>query len=187
MSFYDDSKGVGKYIEMCKGYDGSNLYEILQKHLMDGKTILELGSGPGFDISFLKEHYQVTGSDLSDQFLIHCKEKFPDLPFMRLDASNIQTNDSFDCIYSNKVLHHLTESELQKSLLQQTKVLTPEGLIAHSFWIGDESHEMEDLLFTYYHREQLIDIISENYEVLSTLSYQELDESDSIFVVAMLK
>lgn len=172
---------------MCDDYDGSELYNILQKHLEDGKSVLEIGSGPGFDLSFLKQHYQVTGSDLSDQFLKHCKAKFPDLSFIKLDASDLQTSKSFDCIYSNKVLGHLTEAELRNSLSQQSKALTPDGLIAHSFWIGDESHEMEGLLFTYYRQQQLIDIISGHYEILSTLSYQEFDEADSMFVVAKLK
>lgn len=187
MSFYDDSDNVDKYIEMCKDYNGSNIYQSLQSQLSDDKKLLELGSGPGFDIPFLHEHYQVTGSDLSEQFLMRCRNKFPHIQFLKLDVLNINVTESFDCIYSNKVLHHLTEEQLQLSLLQQVKALDSGGIIAHSFWIGEEDMEMEGLLFNYYRKERLLEIISENFSILSTLSYQEFEASDSLFLIAKLK
>ena len=76
MGLYDNAENVDKYIEMCRDYDGSNLYKVLKDHMKEGSSLLELGSGPGFDIAFLKEHYQVTGSDFSDEFLIRCRKKF---------------------------------------------------------------------------------------------------------------
>lgn len=184
MSFYNDSESVDKYIEMCADYDGSNIYEMMQKHLDDGKSILELGSGPGFDIQSLAEHYQVTGSDLSEEFLIRLKIKFPDIDFLQLDVKSLNVAKKYDCIYSNKVLHHLTEVELSVSLGAQANSLTQDGLIAHSFWMGEENQEMEGLLFTYYREERLLDMISENFTVISTMSYQEFEESDSMFVIA---
>ena len=187
MGFYNISDNVDKYIEMCSGYDGSNLYEVLQENLKDGSSVLELGSGPGFDIPFLSAHYKVTGSDFSDEFLNRCRTTYSDIPFIKIDAKKIDINKKFDCIYSNKVLHHLTESELAISFIKQAENLTKGGIIAHSFWIGKENQEMEGLLFTYYLQEDLINIISEKFEVLSTLSYQEFEDSDSLFVIAKLK
>jgi len=187
MSFYDDSESVDKYIDMCEGYDGSNIYEMMKKHLDDGKSILELGSGPGFDIPFLAEHYQVTGSDLSEEFLRRCKMKFPAVEFLHLDVKTVNVTGKYDCIYSNKVLHHLTEDELSLSLGEQANVLTQNGIVAHSFWIGEESQEMEGLLFTYYRKERLLEILSEHFTVLSTMSYQEFEESDSLFVIAKIR
>ncbi|MDC3250011.1 class I SAM-dependent methyltransferase [bacterium] len=187
MSFYENSDNVDNYIKMCKDYDGSNIYKVLQNQLPKGKSVLELGSGPGFDIPFLKENYKVTGSDFSEEFLNRCREKFPDTPFLKTDAKNININEKFDCIYSNKVLHHLTEQQLSSSLKAQAASLSEDGLIAHSFWMGDENQVMEGLLFTYYKNEELLSLISENYTVLTTLSYQEFDKDDSLFVIAQLK
>ena len=187
MSFYEDSESVDKYIEMCKDYDGSNIYKLLEKYLKEGKSVLELGTGPGFDIPFLKKHYQVTGSDFSEEFLMRCKDKFPDINFIKADAKNIDINEKFDCVYSNKVLHHLTKDEFSLSLLAQAGILSPDGIIAHSFWLGEEDQVMEELLFTYYCKEDLLDIISENFEVLTTMCYPEFEEDDSIFVIAQLK
>ena len=45
---------------------------------------------------------------------------------------------------------------------------------------------MEGLLFSYYFKERLMEIISENFKVMSTMNYQEFEESDSLFVIAKL-
>ena len=187
MSFYDNPENVKKYIQMCEGYDGSNIHTTLAAALPSQSSLLELGSGAGLDIEFLKAHYSVTGSDLSDEFLKVCKEKHPDIPFLKLNAQSLDTDNKFDCIYSNKVLHHLTEKELAESLQRQSKLLSSNGKIAHSFWLGEEDQVINDLLFTYYQESHLLDIISESFEVLSTLKYEEFEEGDSLFVIASLR
>ena len=187
MNFYDDPESVKKYIQMCQDYDGNNIYQSLRKHLAQKSSLLELGSGAGLDIEYLKQHFSVTGSDLSDEFLKICKNTHPEIPFLKLNALNLELDIKFNCIYSNKVLHHLTEKELSKSLEQQFRILTPDGLIAHSFWLGEENKEMNGLLFTYYNKEQLLGIISASFEILFTLSYKEFEEADSLFVIARLK
>ena len=65
--------------------------------------------------------------------------------------------------------------------------MTPNGLIAHSFWLGEENQEMNGLLFTYYNKEHLLSVFSESFEILFTLVYKEFEEGDSIFVIARLK
>lgn len=187
MNFYDDPENVKKYIQMCDDYDGNNIYQSLGKCLPVKSTLLELGSGAGLDIEYLKKYYSVTGSDLSDEFLKICKNKHPEIPFLKLNALKIEVDERFNCIYSNKVLHHLTEKELIQSLEQQVKILIPNGLIAHSFWLGEENQEMNGLLFTYYNKENLLRIISGSFEILSTLSYKEFEDGDSVFVIARLK
>ena len=187
MNFYDDPDNVKTYIQMCEDSDGINIYHSLSEHLPTKSTLLELGSGAGLDIEYLKNNYSVTGSDLSDEFLKICKEKHPEIPFLKLNALKLEVDKKYNCIYSNKVLHHLTEKQLKQSLEQQMKILTTNGLIAHSFWLGEENQEMNGLLFTYYNKDHLLSIISESFEVLSILSYKEFEEDDSSFVIAKLK
>jgi trans-aconitate methyltransferase len=116
MNFYNDPKKVDKYEKMCEEYDGSELYDVLVNHLKEDSSLLELGSGPGNDIDYLKQKYSVTGSDLSDEFLLRNKKRHQNLPFIKLNAVSISTDHKFDCLFSNKVLHHLTLEELEKSL-----------------------------------------------------------------------
>lgn len=187
MNFYNDPVSVKSYIEMCEGYDGSNIYQVLHQHLPENATLLELGSGPGLDVEYLKNSYSVTGSDMSEEFLKVCKQRHPEISFLQLDVLKLALAEKFDCIYSNKVLHHLTEEELKESLKQQVKILSPDGLVAHSFWLGEENQVMNGMLFTYYKKENLLRILSEYFEILSTLNYEEFEENDSVFVIARLK
>ena len=184
MDFYNDPLKVDEYEKMCDEYDGSDLYKVLHNHLKENSTLLELGSGPGNDINNLRKHYKVTGSDLSDEFLLRCKKRYSDVPFIKLEAVSIRTDDVFDCIFSNKVLHHLTLDELEESLKRQQNVIVKNGIFAHTFWLGDKEFTMEEMLFVFHNREQLIKIISKYFTILETYDYKEFEDGDSIFIIA---
>jgi len=184
MEFYNDPIKIDEYEKMCNDYDGTELYKILSNHLKENSTLLELGCGPGNGITNLQKHYSVTGSDLSDEFIKRCKKKFNDLFFIKLDAISIKSDKTYDCIFSNKVLHHLTKEELEKSFKRQQKVIKSNGIFAHTFWIGDKEFTMEGMLFVYHNREKLLSIISHYFTILERYDYKEFEDGDSIFIVA---
>ena len=184
MEFYNDPSKVDEYEKMCDEYDGSNLYKVLSNYLKEKSTLLELGCGPGTDINNLQKKYTVMGSDLSDEFLQRCKKRFTDIPFVKLDAVTININKTFDCIFSNKVLHHLTLEELEKSLKRQQKVIEPNGIFAHTFWLGDKKFMMEGMLFMFHHRDKLLHLISQYFTIMESIDYKEFEDGDSIFIVA---
>ena len=183
MGFFDTAKGVEQYIKMAEGYDGAELIKILQKYLPENSTVLELGIGPGKDMDIMKKLYAVTGSDNSKIFLDQYKKNHHDANLLLLDAVTMTTDRKFDCIYSNKVLHHLTQESLTKSLQRQKEILNPNGIVFHSFWKGNKVEEMEDLLFTYYETEDLKKIVESNFEILALETYAEMEKDDSIYVV----
>ena len=187
MGFFDTAKGVEQYIKMAKGYDGAELIKILQKYLSENSTILELGIGPGKDMDILKKSYTVTGSDNSQIFLDKYKNNHQDADLLLLDAVTMKTDRMFDCIYSNKVLHHLTKEDLTKSLQRQKEMLNPYGIIFHSFWKGNKVEEMEGLLFTYYEKEDLKKMTESNFEILALETYTEMEKDDSIYVILRTK
>ncbi|QMU53465.1 MAG: methyltransferase domain-containing protein [Nitrosopumilus sp.] len=187
MGFFDTENGVEQYIKMAEGYDGAELIKILQKYLPENSTVLELGIGPGKDVNILKKSYEVTGSDNSQVFLDKYKKNHPNKDLLLLDAVTIQTDRKFDCIYSNKVLHHLTKEDLTKSLQRQNDVLGPNGIAFHSFWKGNKVEEMEGLLFTYYETEDLKKITESNFDVLAMETYAEMEKDDSIYVVLRIR
>ena len=184
MDFYNNPASVDEYEKLCAEYNGSALYKVLNKHLADNSTLLELGSGPGNDIAYLQTKYAVTGSDLSDEFLLRCKQRYVGIPFIKLDAVSIKTDKVFDCVFSNKVLHHLSKEDLKKSLKRQQEVLTSNGLFAHTFWLGDKEFTMEGMLFVFYNRDHLIKLVSEYFAILEAFDYNEFEEGDSIFIIA---
>ena len=182
MAFFYTEQGMEQYIKMAEGYDGAELIKILQKYLPVNSTVLELGIGPGKDMGILKKTYRVTGSDNSQVFLDKYKEKHQDDDLLLLDAVTIQTDRKFDCIYSNKVLHHITDEDLVKSLQRQKEVLNLNGIVFHSFWKGNKVEEMEGLLFTYYEMDDLKEMIESDFEILALETYTEMEKDDSIYI-----
>jgi len=183
MGYFDKLENVEGYIRMADGYDGRELIEVLKKHLKHGATLLELGMGPGVDLNILARDYDVTGSDSSDIFLNQYKEKYPDADLLKLDAAKLETDRKFDSIYSNKVLHHLTTSDLKASFVRQRELLNSGGLSMHSFWYGDREEEMDGLHFVYYTEEKLLDLISPGYEIVLVERYKEMEDGDSFYIL----
>ena len=109
MGYFDSEKNVLDYLKMVEGYDGTELINELRKYLKDGSTVLEIGMGPGVDLDILKKYYKVAGSDSSKIFVERYKKQHPDADVFLLDATEISLDRKFDCIYSNKVLIHLTK------------------------------------------------------------------------------
>jgi trans-aconitate methyltransferase len=150
-------------------------------------TVLELGIGPGKDMDILKNSYAVAGSDNSQIFLDRYEKKHPDADLLLLDAVNMKTDRMFDCVYSNKVLHHLTREYLRKSLQRQKELLNSDGILFHSFWKGNKSEEIEGLLFTYYEMEYLKEIVESDFDVLAMETYTEMEKDDSIYAVLRIR
>ncbi|KAF6247129.1 methyltransferase [Nitrosopumilus sp. b3] len=187
MGFFDTEKGVNEYIKMAEGFDGTELIKILQKFLPLKSTVLELGMGPGKDLDILNESYLVTGSDYSQIFIDKYRRQKPDADLLKLDAITIPTDRTFDCIYSNKVLHHLTREDLKKSFQRQKKVLNPNGIGFHSFWRGDEDENYDGLLFTKYQIEELKKVAENDFEILAIEIYTEMEKDDSIYLMVKNK
>ena len=183
MIFYNDPENVESYIRMADGYDGRELIDLLRLHLPEGSTVLELGMGPGKDLEMLAECYSVTGSDHSSVFIDRYRKEHPNVDLLQLDAHMLETERTFDCIYSNKVLHHLSRAHLQESLSRQATLLRDNGLLCHSFWYGEHEEEMQGMTFVYYTEESLLEIVNEGFEVIDLVRTTEMEENDTLFLL----
>ena len=168
---------------MAQGYDGKELVSVLKMHLPSGATVLELGMGPGKDLDLLGEAYIATGSDSSTVFLERFQKIRPRADLLKLDAATLETERTFDCIYSNKVLHHLSRSDLCRSFERQRQLLTDDGLLMHSFWHGDREEEHHGLRFVYYHESAVLRKIGPGFDVVTMNRYREIEEGDSFYVL----
>lgn len=184
MGFYDDEKTANQYIAMAEGYDGRELIDILRLHLPGGASVLELGMGPGVDLNILSKHFRATGSDSSQFFIDRYRDAHPGSDVIRLDAVELETDRAFDCIYSNKVLHHLTGEQLRKSLPRQKKVLSRNGLVMHSFWRGDGVEEHHGLKFIYQTEDSIRAIFGDSFDSVNVVTYSEMADNDSLYVLA---
>ena len=110
--YYKTKESVEEYIRLAKDVSGKQLIENLKRVLPANSVMLEIGSGPGTDWKILSESYKVIGSDNSAEFLNHLINENPNGEFLELDAITLKTGQNFDGIFSNKVMHHLTDNEL---------------------------------------------------------------------------
>lgn len=183
MDYYDHPKNVEDYIKLAQGLDGRELVELLRTYLNAGATVLELGIGPGKDLELLSQYFRVTGSDKSDIFLERYRQKDQAADLVWLDAVTMEIDRRFDAIYSNKVLHHLTQADLKTSLQAQLQVLRPGGVLFHSFWYGDDAGEVAGLRYVYYTEASFRRILNGAGEIVAAERYTEMDYHDSIYFV----
>jgi len=183
MGYFDHEKNVQEYINMVEGYNGAELINALKNYLPKGSSLLELGMGPGKDLDILTRSYVVTGSDSSQIFVDQYKQGHEDADVIVLDAVKVEAGKKFDCIYSNKVLHHLKKRDLDKSIHRQKDVLNDGGILFHSFWHGHKVEEHHGMLFVYYLEEQLIEKVQDDFEILEIKKYSEMETNDSFYIV----
>ena len=185
--YYKTKESVEQYIQLAKDVSGIQLIEKLEQVLPQGSILLEIGSGPGTDWKILNRSYKVTGSDNSIEFLNHLISNNPEGDFLELDAVSLDSDKKFDGIYSNKVLHHLTDTGLVDSIKKQFEILNPNGIICHSFWRGEGSEIFKGLFVNYHNEEGLKEVFSKYFELLVMDKYQEFDEEDSLLLIARRK
>lgn len=120
-------------------------------------------------------------------FLDRYRKQNQNADLLKLDAVTLLTERTFDCIYSNKVLHHLRTDDLKTSLKKQKDLLNPNGILFHSFWKGNKTENFEGLLFVYYELDSLRELFEPDFEILELKVYTENQKDDSIYAVLRRK
>ena len=182
--YYHTKSSVEEYIELAKGINGKEHIIRLTDYLEKGAELLEIGSGPGSDFEILKQLYQTTGSDYSLEFLKHLKKKFPENQILELDAVTLLVDSTYDGIYSNKVLHHLRDEDLQESVSRQTELLRPGGVVCHTFWNGQGDEVFKGMYVNYHNEDELRDLFKSHYDIQILEPYKEFEEKDSLILIA---
>jgi len=185
--YYKTKESVEEYIKLAKDVNGKQLIEKLEKELPADSVLLEIGSGPGSDWMILNKSYRVTGSDNSNEFLNHLAATYPEGEFLELNAVTLNTRQKFDGVYSNKVMHHLTDNELVDSLKRQFEILNPNGIVCHSFWKGEGSEYFKGLFVNYHYKEGLSEYFNKYFKIILIEEYNEFEENDSLLIIGRKK
>lgn len=190
MNFYLKKENVENYQEMMIGYDNDEVLAMVKKHLPTHSNLLEIGSGTGADLIRLAEDYQVTGSDFSPLFVEAFQKEYPGIKMIQLDARILDISETFDCVYSNKVLYHLSKDDFKKSLSRQAALLNTDGIIFMTLWYGEYREERmpeEDLIFSYYREVDIEQLIPNSLKVKEIARYTEQATNDSLVVILKKK
>lgn len=182
--YYENPKNVESYSAFTPAQDGAELVAALAAELPDGATVLEIGMGPGKDFKLLQQHYTVTGSDVSHAFLDRYRGIDPDAELLHLDARTLETPKTFDAIFSNKALIHLSADELRQTFARQHEILNPGGLIFHSFWYGEGQGEFGELTLVRHNETELRELLEPEFEILALEQHAKMSDGDSIYVLA---
>ncbi len=186
MEFFMNKENVNNYKSMIEDYDGSWIISKLEQYVKSGSSILELGMGTGADFELMLKNYKVLGTDNSPIFIEDYKLKNKNANVKILDATNINLEEKFDCVYTNKVLQHLTKEDFKLSIEQQHKVLNDKGKIFMTLWHGKyEEVLMFDgqIRITYYEEKDIKNIVKNMYNIITIEKYSELENDDSLLVV----
>lgn len=185
--YYNTKESVDEYIKLALDHDGKQIIIQLKEFLPAGSDLLEIGSGPGTGWKILSEFYKVLGSDFSQEFLKHLRVSYPGGEFREMDATTLETDRTFDGIYSNKVLHHLEDEALEASIKRQSEVLNPGGIVCHTFWNGEDSEVYNDLFVNYHSDTGIRTLFEEHFDLLLIQFYKEFEKGDSILYIGKKK
>jgi cyclopropane fatty-acyl-phospholipid synthase-like methyltransferase len=186
-NYYEDQTNVSQYIQFTPAHDGALLVDEFSKNVAKGASVLEIGMGPGKDYKALSQQFSVTGSDRSKLFLELYREKDSAADLLHLDARTLDTDRTFDAIFSNKALIHLTPEELQQSFNRQYEVLNDNGLIMHSFWCGEGEYVMKDITLVYNNEKNLRSMLEGSFDIIALEQHAKMTDGDSIYVIARKK
>ena len=76
-----------------------------------GSSVLDLGCGNGALSHLLQERgFSVTGLDASTELLAIAKKNYPDLTFLKGDATDFSLKEPVDVVFSNAVFHWIDEN-----------------------------------------------------------------------------
>jgi len=111
--------------------------EPLAKYVLPREKILDLGCGSGRLLKIFQNiEIDYLGVDGSKKLIKIAQRKYPNAKFQVADVLNLSfPNNSFDKVFSIRVLPHIPSKEFQIRFLKEAKrVLKPGGLLILTAW-----------------------------------------------------
>ena len=130
---YDDLAWVWPFVSPPEEYPeevATFRARFQQKGLPDGATVLHLGSGGGSIDVHLKEHYHVTGVDLSAPMRAHARALNPAIDYLPGDIRDVRLGRTFDAVLLHDASAYMTSIEdLRAAYRTSAAHLRPGGVM----------------------------------------------------------
>jgi ubiquinone/menaquinone biosynthesis C-methylase UbiE len=169
-----DKKTIDTYDLIAKEYEAETAdfwqrfpSTILTKfqNFLNGKKILDLGSGPGRDaIIFTAAGFDVTCLDASEEMVNLVRNK--GIQAVKADLLKMPFEDSsFDGVWAYTSLLHISKQDLEFALKEISRVLVDGGIFGLGMIEGDSeiykesAGENKPRLFAFYKKEELEDVL----------------------------
>lgn len=99
-----------------------------------GCTLIDLGCGNGALTKALCEKgFRATGMDSSEELLGIARGKYPEIPFIRADATDFSVEEAVDVIFSNAVFHWIDRERQSDMLACVHRALKGKGQFVFEF------------------------------------------------------
>jgi 2-polyprenyl-3-methyl-5-hydroxy-6-metoxy-1,4-benzoquinol methylase len=168
---------------------------LLRKH--NKHTILDIGCGPGWEVSFLMAHgFDVLGIDASQEMIHKAAEFMPMAKFYVMPLQRLTFPEaSFDAIWCARTLIHVPKALVTDILVTWKRQLQSSGIIGVSVIIGSrdgwgpEDYAPEKYMFNHFFAEGELEakLVVAGFEVLSSQiikDQRDPENPDNLFVFA---
>ncbi len=169
-AYYDNTAAERDEVEVTpwKAKERDVFLELLGER--QAHTLLELGSGPGRDGTFFRDHgLRVTCTDLSPAMVARCRARGLEahvMDFLHLDFPG----RTFDAVYALNSLLHVPKADLPAVLDRVRALMNPGGLFYLGVYGGndfegvwpDDRHEPKRF-FAYYRDRDLLERVMTNF------------------------
>ena len=160
---------------------------------LKGQKILDVGSGPGRDAKYFSEHgLEVTGIDLSSNFVKMASQNAPRAKFIQMDMRHLDfPENTFDGIWACASFLHVPKEDAKNTLLGFREILKPSGLIYLSVKRGNGEKFIERVeykgrvkFFVFYTQDEFKNLIEScNFKILKVLIDEKKDTWMDVFAI----
>lgn len=108
----------------------------------DGATLLDVACGTGGHLTFLREHYQVEGLDVSPDMLAIARQRHPDVPLHHADMLDFELGRTFDaviCLFS-AIGYARTEPLMRQAIARMARHVRPGGALVVEPWFRPDQY-----------------------------------------------
>jgi ubiquinone/menaquinone biosynthesis C-methylase UbiE len=192
------AKTIKTYEELAEDYykthfdinEIKNIADFLIQNLK-GQKILDIGCGPGRDAKYFSEHdLEVTGIDLTSNFVKMASQNVPNAKFIQMDMRNLDfPENTFDGIWACASFLHVPKEDAKNTLLGFRKILKPAGLIYLSVKQGNEEKFVEKdeykgrtKFFAFYSQDEFKNLIEScDFKIVKVLIDNKKDTWINVF------
>ncbi len=138
---------------------------IKENSSIEVRTLLHLGCGAGIYDHTFKQHFKMTGIDLSENMLEVAAKLNPEITYLCGDMRNINLKERFDAVtIPDSIGHMTTVGDLRKAILTASRYLKPGGVLLIVAHISEEFRE-NNFVYTGAKGDVEITIFENNYIV----------------------
>lgn len=178
------------YATIAQGYENKHRFDVdeqllstFQSLLRSQATVLDLGGGSGRDAKWMVDHgLCVTLFDLSAELLIFAKQKVPEASIVQGDMTELPFTDaSFDAVWANASLLHLTKQECPAVVKKIYALMRPGGIFFCSVKEGYGETVVSDYkygspmqrFFSFYQEKELKTLLTQSGFTVITLNHAQ--------------